>query len=704
MFNLGTQYYRAPFPEEKYWEDDFRRMSDSGLNCVQLWVLWGWVESKPGSFVFDDYDRLLELADKNRLGVVLSTIAEIHPYWIHREVPGSEMISNNGRKIVSGNRCEVHFGLTPGGCTDVPAVWERMARFLKVTALRYKDAPALIGWDAWNELRWNVHAGEPVCYCEHSLGRFRSWLDEKYGGLDALNKAWKRRYGQWDEVLPGKDPGRPYTEMMAWEHFLTWKACQHAKLRYNIIKGIDPDHPVTVHGGAPSPGYSGGDGETPLDRGNDWFFADDLDGVGCSSFPKWFNIDDADFGMRVEFVKSAARDKRVWLSEIQGGRASQGFEVHLPVDALSQQRWIWNGLACGADTLLFWCWRDEVFGRESAGYGLIGLDGLAEERMDAMRQTGRLLTEHEVLFDAYRPDKPSVGVLFSPQSYYYHYAQEGNGRRAARSLNAYCRGLLRRSIPFTVVEEEHLDGLSDLKILFLPRSTALSRETEDALCSFVQNGGTLVAESECGAFDPAGLYSYPEDRFLARLAGVKEIGRRHLEVESVPADLGGTKIDLGLSQWCTPMEIGKGTVHASCDDGALLLEVPVSKGRVIFCGSYPGEACKQGRTAGFEEYLSWAVRKSGWTPDAQIIEPQVEAESFLYIKCGSSQGRRVVFVFFQEGHAGAHLRFRSGFFSANKVTDIISGCTHELASGPGETSELRIANTDWRFAVLVEDA
>ena len=52
--NLGVQYYRPPFPATPYWEDDFKRIKDSGLNTVQLWVIWAWVESKPGHFDFDD--------------------------------------------------------------------------------------------------------------------------------------------------------------------------------------------------------------------------------------------------------------------------------------------------------------------------------------------------------------------------------------------------------------------------------------------------------------------------------------------------------------------------------------------------------------------------------------------------------------------------------------------------------------------------
>ena len=173
---LGSQYYRPPFPDEKHWEDDFARMRDAGLNTVQLWVVWAWVEADPGEFRFDDYDRLVDLAEDRGLGVILSTIAEIHPYWIHREVPGSELVDHMGRKVVSSNRGEIHFGLTPGGCFDHPGVWERMETYLIQVATRYRGSYALRGWDAWNELRWNVNADGLVCFCPKTLDAFRAWL------------------------------------------------------------------------------------------------------------------------------------------------------------------------------------------------------------------------------------------------------------------------------------------------------------------------------------------------------------------------------------------------------------------------------------------------------------------------------------------------------------------------------------------------
>ena len=84
MYRIGSQYYRPPFPISEHWDQDLAAMKDAGLNTVQLWVVWSWVEAEPGVYRFDDYDELLDKAAANGLGVILSTIAAVHPYWIHR--------------------------------------------------------------------------------------------------------------------------------------------------------------------------------------------------------------------------------------------------------------------------------------------------------------------------------------------------------------------------------------------------------------------------------------------------------------------------------------------------------------------------------------------------------------------------------------------------------------------------------------------
>lgn len=593
---IGAQYYRPPFPRSDKWRSDLEGMREAGLDAVQLWLVWGWIEAKPGEYRFEDYDELIEIAGQVGLKVVLSTIAAVQPNWIHRVVPGSEMVTNMGQKVVSTSRRECHFGITPGGCIDHPGVWSRMAAFMRTCAERYRSRDELFGWDVWNELRWNVHADGLVCYCEHTVEAFRRWLDGRFGGLDGLNDAWERRYSDWADVFPGKRPGRVYTEMMAFEEFLTMRSVEHAVARYDTVAAADPDHPATVHGGKPSVLYGDdsywreGEASTALHRGNDWFFADRIDGVGCSSFPIWEKIDHADFIARIDYVRSArsprrGTKKRLWLSELQGGRSASGYSLQEPVDSASQQRWLWSGLAAGAESVLFWCWRDEIFGHESAGFGISGNDGHAAERIAAFRKSGRLLSENPELFEGYSLDEGSVGVLFSPGSYYQNWAQEGDALRCMNAIKGYVRALVKQSIPFRVIEEHHLDFLdapSEIELLFLPRVLVVDEELADGLSQWVRAGGTLVVESECGAFASNGVYREPQERFLARLTAgaAEEVGRRSPDTGATA----GVTVDraayrLPYSGWFTPFE-----------DGTLTAEVAVGKGRVIALGLFAGEA------------------------------------------------------------------------------------------------------------------
>lgn len=645
MMILGTQYYRPPFPDQRFWQQDLDKVKESGLNTIQLWVVWAWVEPEPGKFDFSDYDVLFDEAEKRGLQVVISTIAELQPYWIHRVVPDGYMIDHRGNKVISSNRREANQGLTPGGCTDNQQVRERMMNFLTQVTRHFKDRKNLAGWDCWNELRWNVNSDGLVCFCEHTLAAFREWLQSKYKNLDGLNAAWKRRYCSFDDVMPGKVPGRTYTEMMEFQSFIQWRAADHLRQRVAAIKAEDSDHLVTAHGADPSIHKSGDAENHAINRGNDWDLAEHLDGLGCSHFPFWFDISYEDYAARLEATHSAAGDKQWWVSELEGGMVSTGFNVFSPVRAKLQQRWIWNAFARGAKAIIFWCWRDEVFGRESAGFGLAGSDGYAEERLAAMKKTGELLNRYGALLEAYKPDKAEVGVVFTPETYNLEWSEEGVAERAKTSIYGYLEVLEKIQVPYTILESSHLDDLSKMKLIIMPWPLVVAPQMREKLLAFVNGGGMLLLEGEADAYSTLGFYQYPgSDRPFADKLGVHYKRKRGLNQEQFAVNYQGEIFNLLGTDFFTPLKpsIEVPRTHIIAQDSENYIRIMqnyVGKGSVIACSDFLGKTYNESRYADFEYFIARLVA------DCQAMpEIKVSAKDLIQWRSGRSGKDRLLFI------------------------------------------------------------
>jgi beta-galactosidase len=418
-------------------------------------------------------------------------------------------------------------------------------------------------------------------------------------------------------------------------------------------------------------------------------------------------MDDADYAVRINAVRAAARGKRIWLSEVQGGRASHGFQTHTPVPPADQQRWFWTGVANGADTVLYWCWRDEVFGCESGGFGIVGADGHAEERLAGMRKTAEVLRKHDKLIEGYAPDRPRVGVWFSPQAYYLHWSEDNNAATAQTAVTGYSRALTRQNISHLIVEEEHLDALKDLRVLFMPRALVLDDAAAEALERFVKEGGLLVCESEFGAFASNGVYRYAEDRLLARLLGVREIGRRTLTQDYVALRLAGRELRVPARQWVTPYAGGIGTVLAEWNDAPLALDCPAGRGRIVAIGTYLGDAYHAGSSRRKDPYALLSPNFEAFVRDlvlsAGVELPVLETRSsggasdFVRVHPGASGGKPAWYVFAAPG-ADVLLRLHHGRLPA-KLRDAVTGAAIELRPGD-RADECRLKMSDLSVALL----
>ena len=237
--------------------------------------------------------------------------------------------------------------------------------------------------------------------------------------------------------------------------------------------------------------------------------------------------------------------------------------------------------------------------------GWPGRDGLAEERIALMKQTGSILREHNALLEAYRPDPAKVGVLFDPNGYNLEWAQDSVAARARDSVTAYLTALEHLQVPYTLVESSHLAALKDLKVLIAPFPIAVPDAAAGPIADFVRGGGTVLVESEAGAYTEEGIYRYPAaERPLAAALGIEDLGRRPLKTGEFRFAYGKESYDLRAAIWITPLLANGATVLARDGAGNVLATARQSgKGTMIALGTFIGKGYAEARYGDFERFL-----------------------------------------------------------------------------------------------------
>jgi beta-galactosidase len=470
---FGGDYNPEQWPEAT-WREDVSLMREAGVNLVTVGVFsWARIERRPGEFDFEWLDRVLDLLHDGGIAVDLATATASPPAWLVRAHPEVLPVTEDGIRLEHGAR--QHY------CPSSAAYREAALRLAEALATRYGDHPALALWHVGNE--FGVHT--PACYCDASAEHFRAWLHDRFGDVEALNRAWgtdfwSQRYGSFQEVNPPRraptfrNPG----QLLDWRRFCSDALLECYRAERDVLRRGTPHVPVTTN-------FYG-----PPDRLDLWAWAAEEDVVSNGSYP-----DPADPAAAVGAALSAdlmrsLRAGQPWLLMEQAAGAVNWRPVNAPKPPGVMRLWSLQALARGADGLLFFQWRASARGAERFHSAVVPHGGRDTRIFREVRELGAELPQMAGLAGA--RVHAEVALLLSWDAWW---ALE-SGPRPSAALRLpdqllACYAAL-HELNVTVDFRSPGDDLSGYRLVLVPSLFSISDEEAAALAAYVAGGGHLV--------------------------------------------------------------------------------------------------------------------------------------------------------------------------------------------------------------------
>jgi len=621
-FPYGAVYFRKSNPPPEDWAQDYATAAADGMNTFRHWFMWSAVELAPGRFDWSDYDRQLDLAAEHGLKTIIAEHATSAPEWAFRAHAHARYQRRDGRPVESGMSGSCVVGGFPGLCLDNEDAHALAEGFLRELVLRYRDHPGLGGYDIWNE----CNIGEDICYCPGTAARFREWLQAKYGDLRALGAAWRRTsYAAWEDVNPPRDLG-PYPHVLDWLQFRIDNAYRLMEWRADLIRSLDPAHPITAHGIAASL-----TGMAPK-AADDWRAA----GIAESYGYTWGSSRHGDEPWKqphaVDLVRAASRGKRFWHAEAYAGplwmqsnvlgKPRDEGRIASPEDV---RYWDLVSLMCGATGLMYLRWRPLLDGPLFGAFGPYGMDGSRTPRSEMARRIAKWVADPaQAPLWRSRPVRGEIGIVYVPETQLFAYAQQGSTTYYAQSMQGAYQGFFDSNIQADWV---HLDHIAEYKVLYLPYPVMLSQSSADRLKGWVAAGGTLIAEGCPGYWDGRAHVGVRQPNL-----GLDELfGARESYVEFTPDLLGdltftvhGLPVRGGL--FLQAYEPTTGQPVGYYEDGRVAaVQHAYGRGRTRLVGSMAGWGYAAHPADRSATFFADALRFAGRDQHIWCSEPQVKA-------------------------------------------------------------------------------
>ena len=542
---IGVAYYPEHW-DKTLWAVDADLMKETGVKLVRLAEFaWCRLEPREGVFDFAWLDEAIELFAARGIEVVLCTPTSCPPMWLYEKHPDIVHVEKDGTPT--------NLGIRSHRCVTNPTFLRYADRIIMEMAKHYADQPAVTGWQIDNELE------AYFCYCEHCIGKYRAWLQRKYGTIEELNKAygnvvWSGEYSAWPQIRP------PYGSLPhAWqnpaymldfyrfcsENVIDFSSRQAAQLREHC-----PGRPVTT---------------------NVWFcehmpdfyrqFAD-LDFISYDNYPATRLPDDGEscysHAFHLDMMRGVKR-RPFWIMEqLSGGKGCWAPMEKPPLPGMIKG-YALQAFAHGADTVVHFRWRTANIGAEMHWHGLLDHSNVPGRRF---REFADLCKTAQAL-EKWQGStiRADVAILFSfDNEYAFKIQPQTEGYYYFEQLQRLHRAFIALGLNVDIIgQHETLDGY---KIVCAPELYVQAEGVAQRLEDFAKQGGTVILTTRSGVKDEHNTACMTQLPGIYReMTGVHAVEYAPIGWDNVPVIFAdGT--ELNAKQWCDMLEADTAEVLA----------------------------------------------------------------------------------------------------------------------------------------------
>ena len=490
-FLFGGDWNPEQWPEDT-WEHDLDMLEDAHINEVTINVFsWALLQPAEDRYDFSMLDKIIALLVKHDFNIVMATGTAALPGWMVRLHPETIRTEQNGTRHVFGGRHNF--------CPTSPYFRKASRALAAHVAERYAGTSGLVAWHVCNE----YGGGGGLCYCDHCAEAFRTWLKNKYGTVEALNKAWCANFWShtiydWGDVVPPVSYGDGISDakcvvsglQMDYRRFQNQAQLACYTNERDAIRAYDAATPITTN-------------LMGTFKDLDYFeWAKEMDVVSWDNYPG-MDTPPSFTAMCHDLMRGIGGNKPFMLMEQTPNQ--QNWFPFCKVKRPGEVRKLsWQAVSHGADTVQFFQMKQSIGGCERFHGAVIAHDGTEQSRV--FKETAALGGELDRIGKRIMGSeiRAKVAIMFDWQSYWSLEGCVGPtaGFSYPNEVHRFYRAFWRRNVPVDIIESTTpLDKLKQYDLVVAPALITVLPGVAETLESYVSEGGSFITGYMAGIHD-----------------------------------------------------------------------------------------------------------------------------------------------------------------------------------------------------------